>query len=132
MHFSLCKSLYSPCKSAFPETNLMLCTGHNMGAKNAWIMPHGSCPCTSSERLAAPCCLLKAWLSIRFRQKTVNQWVESVFQTLGSKLYPKSLYSSPATPDCFQSQHLSVPQSPPQSAVSRATAQNIKSNCSAL
>lgn len=80
-----------------------------------------------------PCHFLKAYLSTRFRQKAVNQWAESLFQTPGSKLYPKSFYSCPATPDCcFQSQHLSCARVSPAVCSKQRTVQNVISNCNAL
>lgn len=117
MHFSPCRRLRTAPATinhdpAFPESNLMLCNGHNVSAKSARTVPHGLCPCTRlQERLAACCPSLEAQLSIRFRQRAVNQWSELLFQTPGSKLHPKSFWSkeagSSATPDYyFQSQYL--------------------------
>lgn len=54
MHFSPCRRLRTAPATikhdpAFPESNLMLCNGHNVSAKSARTVPRGSCPCTSSR-----------------------------------------------------------------------------------
>lgn len=83
-----------------------------------------------------PCHFLKAYLSTRFRQKAVNQWAESLFQTPGSKLYPKPFYArlllQLLQTAASKASTCPVPESPLQCAASRGTVQNVICNCNAL